>query len=146
MENTKKSDIDATFSFRDLEPELGMGATMRGYSDSYPMTIIEIFTVGSKQVIKVQQDDYVSINPKTADLSAPQNYKYSRDPNGMICYFRNDGPHMLSRESKGVTQFTEFGIDWTKIEKNEKTNRWIKSEGNYHLVTGIRAKFHDHSF
>lgn len=63
-------------------PEIGMGATICGWSDRYPATIVKI----TKTQVHVQHDDYKRIDSN--GMSEQQEYEYTRNTNGPVIVFR----------------------------------------------------------
>lgn len=101
---------------KQIDPEVGMGATEIMYTDRNPYTIIEVNE--KKTVIVVQQD-----NAKRSDsngMSETQSYEYS--------------PNLEAR--KRVLTLRKTG-QW--IEKGESL------KGSKYLI-GHREKYHDFSF
>lgn len=61
-----------------IVPVLGMGATILGWTDRYPATVIAISKSG--RVITVQDDIYTRIDSN--GMSECQDYTYTANPNG----------------------------------------------------------------
>ena len=102
-------------------PEVGMGATLLGWTDRSPATVIG--TVG-KQII-VQEDTYERID--TNGMSECQEYAYSRDPEG----------HKYTFEMRRG--------QWVEVRHNAETGRWKKA-GSKGLRLGTRERYYDFSF
>lgn|SRR5574337_164337 len=81
-------------------PSVGMGATIRVGSDSYPTTIIQITRNGKRIVI--QEDN--AIRTDNNGLSELQEYTYQTNPNGAIyiATLRKDGRYRLQGEQTPV--------------------------------------------
>ena len=109
------------------EPVVGMGATLLGWTDRDPATIIKVEkTKKGAWIIAVQED-----NAQRTDnngFSESQEYEYSANPNGYISYFRFE-------EGKG----------WRGISPGKKAGSW-KLNGGGGLLIGSRRKYHDFSF
>lgn len=78
-------------------PVVGLGVTLRGYTDRYAGTIIE---VGAKRKrIVVQQDAAIRVDEN--GTSMVQLYRYERDPQGAIYVFtlRSNGRWVLQGRS-----------------------------------------------
>jgi len=82
-------------------PTVGMGATIRVGSDSYPGTIIQVTQNGRRIVI---QDD-TAIRTDKNGLSELQEYDYQTNPNGSIhiATLRKDGRYRLMGEQIPVS-------------------------------------------
>lgn len=77
-------------------PSIGMGATIRIGSDSYPVTIIQVTQNGKKIVL--QEDE--ATRTDNNGLSELQEYTYQTNPNGTthIATLRKDGRYRLQGE------------------------------------------------
>lgn len=86
-------------SSQSLQPEVGMGATMAGWTDRYAGTIIEVSKTGHRLV---WQEDRAT---RTDDngMSDAQSYSYERNPDSPPLTFtrRKDGSY---RVAKGQTR------------------------------------------
>ena len=108
------------------EPVVGMGATLLGWTDRDPATIVEVTkTKSGALVIGVQEDKAKRIDNN--GFSESQEYEYSANPEAGIDYFRFD-------EGKG----------WRGVRKNEKGRLVLTGGGG--LRIGEREKYHDFSF
>jgi hypothetical protein len=106
------------------EPEVGMGATLLGYTDRHAATVIA--WVAKTQVVSVQHDHAKRIDDN--GMSESQTYEYSPDPRGHIEHFR--------RAKDGR---------WYQVRWNPETKRWNKT-GGVGLRLGERRAYHDFSF
>lgn len=70
------------FSVGGCRPEIGMGATILGWSDRYPATIVKI----TNNQIHVQADHYKRVDKNRA--SEDQEYEYIPNPEASIIVFR----------------------------------------------------------
>lgn len=82
-------------------PSIGMGATIRIGSDSYPATIIQVTRNGKRIVL--QEDDATRTDKN--GLSELQEYTYQSNPNGTthIATLRKDGRYRLQGEQIPVS-------------------------------------------
>jgi hypothetical protein len=103
------------------EPEIGMGATLLGWTDRYAATIVKV----EGDVITVQED--LAQRTDGNGVSESQTYSYEPDPNGMIhrYRFRNGA--------------------WEAVQRNERTGRWDRRDG-YGLMLGVRRHYYDFSY
>lgn len=81
-------------------PEVGMGATMLGYSDRHAATVVEVL---SPKKIAIQQD-----TAKRTDkngMSESQEYEYSPNPNGsrITVTLRKDGRWRIEKDTMVVS-------------------------------------------
>jgi hypothetical protein len=106
-------------------PEVGMGATILGWTDRHPATIVEVSKDRGAVLLKVQEDDYRRLDKN--GMSECQQYLYSPNPNGRVHHYRQDKSGR-----------------WVEVEFNEETKRWNKRGGG--LRIGEREKYHDFSF
>ena len=111
----------------DLTPAVGMGATLLGWTDRAPATVIawdgKILTVRSCLSEPAPGYDYM----------AHQVYTYSEDEAGYMTSFRRDPAQ---------------GGKWREVVQNEK-GRWVwvgGRKGGKGLLLGSREKFHDPCF
>jgi hypothetical protein len=83
------------------KPEVGMGATVLGWSDRHAGTVIEVSKSGKR--IKVRLDKATRIDKN--GMSESQEYTYEPDPDGTEYTFslRQDGKWRLVGEAKGKT-------------------------------------------
>ena len=103
------------------EPEVGMGATLLGWTDRYAATIIEV----EGTIITVQED--LSERTDGNGASEDQTYSHESDPDGMTHHYRlRDGA-------------------WEAVQRNERTGRWSRRDG-YGLVLGVRQHYYDFSY
>ena len=63
-----------------IQPEIGMGATLLGYTDRFPYTVIEVSKNGKR--CKVQEDSAVRLDDN--GVSESQHYDYIPNPEGEI--------------------------------------------------------------
>lgn len=105
-------------------PEVGDGATLLGWSDRYPATVIEVFKKGKFDYIVVQEDSATRIDDN--GMSEVQDYEYTRNPNGRKETFRvvEDRFERVYRAESGR----------------------FKKESGYGLWVGRRESYHDFSF
>lgn len=98
-------------------PKVGDGATILGWTDRYPATVIEVSADGKRIVI--QEDNAKRIDNN--GMSESQQYEYSRNPNAtkVVYTLRKDG------------RYVQLG-------------RPMKGGGN--LAIGYRDKYYDFSF
>jgi len=68
---------------KDITPEVGMGATLCGWSDRHACTIVWVSKSGKK--IGVQGDKAIRVD--NLGMSDSQNYEYERQPDSHISYF-----------------------------------------------------------
>lgn len=103
------------------EPQLGMGATILGYTDRHPATIVSILRSDKGKVlaVEVQQDNYKRIDKN--GMSEVQVYEFSPDPEAFksIYTLRNNGAYVLKGQP---------------------------SKNGERLLIGTREKYHDFSF
>lgn len=108
------------------DPQVGMGATLLGWTDRYPGTVIEVFKIGKAVAIKVQADKYKRIDKN--GMSESQEYEYTQDPNGSVYVFKQSSDEM-----------------WSQVHKNQETGRWNVSRRKG-LRLGEREMYYDFSF
>lgn len=109
-------------------PTIGMGATILGWTDRAPATIVKVFTKGVYLYIEVQYDDYKIVSGSTQDGSAA--YEYTPNTNAGTQVYR-------AKFSGG-----EIG-NWSSTFKNDN-GRWVSGEGG--LMIGSRSRYYDPSF
>lgn len=82
-------------------PEIGMGATVRYWSDCKPYTIVRISKTGLK--IRLQEDKSYRIDNN--GMSDVQEYTYQPDSNGghVTAFRRRDGNYYLAGSKKSIT-------------------------------------------
>ena len=69
----------------DLEVRVGTPATLTGYTDRDPGTVIKIEEKKNYRIIYVQEDDYIA---KHKDIFEGQKWEYKRNPNNRISMFK----------------------------------------------------------
>jgi hypothetical protein len=106
------------------EPEVGMGATLLGYTDRHAATVTA--WDAKTQVVSVQRDHAKRIDRN--GMSECQDYEYSPDPEGYVEHFR--------RAKDGR---------WQPIRWNPETGRWNKRGGDG-LRLGERREYWDPCF
>lgn len=108
-------------------PEIGMGATLLGWTDRHAATITCVVTQDGKLVrIGVKQDIATRIDRN--GMSESQEYSYTENPDAYTQYFRLN--------KRGM---------WEGTRLNPDTKRWVKSEG-CGLRIGERDEYYDFSF
>jgi hypothetical protein len=108
------------------EPVVGMGATLLGWTDRDPGTVIEVIKTKRGVIVAVQEDTAQRTDKN--GFSESQEYEYSANPNGRIEYFRY-----------------EEGNGWRGVSPGKKLSSW-KLNGGKGLRIGEREKYHDFSF
>lgn len=112
-------------------PEVGMGATVLGWTDRYPCTITKAIEFGgSKQwsyEIEVVEDAYKVVRGSVQDGSA----EYEFSP--------RDGSSSLYRFNKKTNS-------WVAGYISKETNRFCVYKGGPGLIIGKREKYYDPSF
>lgn len=106
------------------EPYVGMPATLLGWTDRHPATVVEVNT--KKRYIVVQEDD--AIRTDSNGMSESQEYEYTRNPAAARIIYRKN----------------KAGL-WKAHYINLETNRLVQ-KGSYGLRLGDREKYHDFSF
>jgi len=106
--------------------EVGAPATVSGWSDKHPATVVDIFKKGKTTYVTVQQDSATRIDNN--GMSDNQEYTYERNTQGSKYTFKvkSDG-------------------DLVNVAYNPETKRFREIGGKY-LTIGVRRKFHDYSF
>lgn len=103
------------------EPEVGMGATILGWTDRNPATIVAVRTNkdGKAIEVQVQEDNYKRVDAN--GMSEMQDYEYTPNPEAPIRRYslRNNGA-------------------WVRVGETAK--------GGQRLAIGRREKYHDFSF
>lgn len=107
-------------------PEVGMGATILGWTDRYPGTITAVDRDRGAVLLTVQEDAAERVDAN--GMSESQRYRFSPDPNGRVYRYRQDKSGR-----------------WQAVEQNPATGRWVKSGGKG-LRMGERSKYYDFSF
>ena len=107
---------------------VGMPATILGWTDRYPGTVIKLFKVGKSSFMHIQADNFTAIPKEDAQYGEHIDYTYSPNPNGSISTYRQN--------ANGT---------WRAVRLNADTRRWIKSGGRG-IYLGEREKYWDPSF
>lgn len=105
------------------EPIVGMGATVMGWTDRYPATVI----AWDGKIVTVQEDHAKRVDNN--GMSEMQDYEYTRNDQGSV--------HMFKREASGM---------WCEVRRNHATGRMNKVQGGKGFRIGTRDKYHDYSF
>ena len=100
-----------------LAPEVGMAATILGWTDRYPATVFAVSPSGNR--VTVQEDSYTRIDDN--GMSECQEYEYERNPNGRKLFF--------SKRKNG--RFVEIGQ---------------QMGSGFRLCLGQRQRYYDFSF
>lgn len=112
-------------------PKVGMGATMTGWTDRYPGTVIKVTEFGGSArwlyEIEVRDDVYKVVKGSCQDGSAE--YAYSPSENGAVTKFAYD----------------KKAEKWTEVVRNSKTGKLNKRDGKG-LILGFRERYYDPSF
>lgn len=108
-------------------PYVGMGATLLGWTDRYPATIVQICTNKAGEIveIQVQEDDAKRIDQN--GMSEDQDYEYTPNTSGTCYRFKKD--------RKGM---------WREIRMGDK-GRMVFTGGRG-LRIGEREKYYDFTF
>lgn len=108
--------------------EVGMGATILGWTDRYAATIIAVEGDGlsAGTIITVQGDHATVVSGSCMDGSAK--YEYAPNPNGGKYHYR------LSKAGS-----------WDSVRRNEETGRWNKT-GSKGVRIGDRQEYRDPHF
>lgn len=108
--------------------EVGMGATILGWSDRYAATIIKVDGDGlsAGTLITVQYDESKVVKGSTMDGSAE--YEYSPNPQGATSVYR----------------LSKAGF-WDSVTFNLETKRWNKT-GSKGVRIGDRQEYRDPHF
>jgi len=115
--------INHLMSGQSVIPEIGMGATVLGWTDRHPATVIDWDQ--KKQRVTVRTD--ISVRTDSNGLSESQEYEYTIDQKGSIYHY----------------QWTDKG--WKGVTFSEETKRWRRYSGKG-LMVGFRERFYDFSF
>lgn len=98
-------------------PTVGMGAYIKGWTDRYACTVIDVSKSG--KVITVQRDNAKRLAP--IGMNECQNYKFTADPNGRTEKFS-----------------LRVNNAWVSVGSS--------TSNGYKLYLGIRDHYHDYSF
>jgi hypothetical protein len=107
-------------------PSVGDGATLLHYSDRHAATVVEVQTSGKSIIVAVQRDEATRIDKN--DMSESQTYRFERNPDGPITFFRRN----------------KYGR-WERVERNTDTGRWVKF-GTEGVRFGERDEYFDFNF
>ena len=110
--------------FKASLPTIGDGATLLGFSDRHPATVVEVYRKGKFDYVVVQSDNYERIDNN--GMSESQEYRYSRDEDGSLYTFRLKGD------------------SWEAVRLDSVTKRFRKTSGG--LRIGVRERYYDFSF
>ena len=114
------------------KPVVGLGATMTGWTDRYPGTVIKVTEFGGSKrylyEVEVQDDDYKCVSGTAFDGSAA--YEYSPKPDGYVSVFV-----FLKKEQK-----------WASMVRNPETGRINVVKDGRGLILGFRERYYDPSF
>jgi hypothetical protein len=110
------------------EPVLYMAATITGWSDRYPATVVEIIRKGTTTMVTVCEDDAKRIDKN--GMSESQEYEFTFNPDGRLWHFKQTAPD----------------TPWKQVSFNRDTKRWILSKCGNGLILGRRNKYFDFSF
>jgi len=108
------------------EPKVGDGATILGWTDRHPATVIEVTATKQGWVVAVQED-----HAKRTDsngMSEMQEYEYTPNPNGYVSHFR-----------------LEEGKGWCQVRPGKRPGSWKRIAVGGVLI-GQRRKYYDFSF
>jgi len=115
--------INHVLSTESCIPEVGMGATLLGWTDRSPATVIAWNP--NKKEVTVQEDNYTRQDMN--GMSECQDYSYTTNIKGQVKIFR----------------WTDKG--WRQIMLNSETHRWVYVDGEG-LYIGQRERYYDFSF
>ncbi|MFA7408286.1 MAG: hypothetical protein WCY93_10780 [Anaerolineaceae bacterium] len=105
-----------------VKPEVGMGATVYGWTDRHAATVVSV----EGNIFTVQHDRAVRTDDN--GMSEMQKYTFSADPEGIKDSYR------IEKDGR-----------FTEVRKNPETGRWNKvGKGNVRL--GFRDHYYDFSF
>ena len=99
------------------EPVIGMGATLLGWTDRYPGTVIG----WDGKILTVQKDN--AVRTDSNGMSESQEYEYTPNPQGSVSRFKLDKNGMwreVTTSTKGRTVFCEGGGSGLMIGHREK--------------------------
>lgn len=105
------------------QPEIGMGATLLGWSDRKAATVIELFKKGKYNYVVVQQDNATRTDKN--GMSDSQHYDYTPNLEG----------------SKTTFRILENGFQKVYVNHN---NRFVNTSGG--VMFGERDEYYDYSF
>lgn len=109
------------------DPEVGMGATVTGYTDRHAATIVSVEKMkNGRFLIGIQRD-----NAKRVDdngMSESQTYVFTPNTKASINFYMQD--------KKGM---------WKSVYKNAVTGRWKQTDDGG-LRIGDRDEYYDFSF
>ena len=129
----------------DLDVKVGTPATLTGYTDRDPATVIKIEEKKNYRLIYVQEDDYIA---KHKDIYEGQEWVYKRNPNGRISMFkeqlitatRERRTYLVSFKNKKTGEICDFQqIDRNDIDfslkgfksKEEFLKEWSWVDGSF---------------
>jgi hypothetical protein len=104
------------------EVSVGMGATILGWTDRHPATIVEVQKGG--KIVVVQKDHAKRIDNN--GMSESQDYEFTPNPEATRCYYKQD--------KNGAYRSAYFN----------ESGRLVFGSGQ--LRVGERDKYHDFSF
>ena len=110
------------------EPEVGMGATILGWTDRYAGTIARIFNVGKSTYIEVRYDRVERVDGN--GLSEQQTYRCQPDPEGAAIFFR-------LRPGQSRWEFAYY---------SHVADRWYGRKSGLGVRIGCRDPYRDPSF
>lgn len=112
-------------------PVVGMGATMTGWTDRYPGTVIKVTEFGGSKrwlyEIEVREDAYRVVKGSAFDGSAE--YAYSPSEFGAVTRFAYD----------------KKAEKWVQARRNPDTGKLLAVKGRG-LILGFRERYYDPSF
>lgn len=112
------------------KPEVGMGATMTGWTDRYPGTVISVMDPGSKLyqwIVEVQEDRYWVVSGSCQDGSAKYDFERSE------------------QAAKFLFGFNLKTSRWCELYRDKDSGR-IKQLKGRGLILGFRERYYDPSF
>lgn len=109
------------------EPFEGMGATLLGWTDRYPATVVQVCKNKSGDVVEIGVQEDLATRIDKNGISECQDYEFAPNPNGRCYRFKKD--------RKGM---------WREIGMGEK-GRMVFTGGRG-LRIGEREKYYDFSF
>ena len=121
--------VNDIFSHCLYPAKVGDGATILGWTDRAPATIISVERMHesfSDYHVTIQED--ISVRMDAGGSSDIQEYKYFPNKDGEIMTF------LVTNTHRPVV-----------IEFNKKRNRWVKRKGTG-VIFGIRDKYYDFNF
>lgn len=105
-----------------VDPIVGEGATILGWSDRRPATVVS----WNGKRVGVQEDNAVRTDKN--GMSEDQDYTFTPNVDAPVRFFQ--------RDRSGC---------WKQVMYNEETKRW-KMVGGGGLAVGYRSKYYDFSF